>query len=441
MAPPRVTAARRWLVAALLGAGLAVVAPGALAQDEYRFDVSEFEKKAFEFSGYTELRAEHFRLQPGAALYQLNLFDQPRRTGLDRFSAAAEFSGIYRRGIATFQATAHADAQHDALDSDRSLRLYEGYLTLEPATGTRLEAGKRALRWGKGYAWNPVGFVERPKDPNDPELSREGFVMLAGSVVRSFDGPLQNASVTAALVPTGPHLNKDFGSGSHLNPAVKLSVLYRDTDVDFVALGQGARSARYGVDFSRNFGTNLEVHGEWARIRNNRRALFNPAGPPTMSTAHATSYLLGLRYLTQNDTTWIAEYYRNGTGYGSQEMRDWFTAAHSASAQYEATGDAAALARARTVQGSYARPNSMSRYLYLRASQKEPFDILYFTPSVTAIVNLSDRSYSLAPELLYTGFANVELRARFFFIHGGRLSEFGEKQNSRRLELRARLSF
>jgi hypothetical protein len=441
MAAPRVRAARRRLVAVLLGAGLAAMAPAASGQDDYKFDVSQFEKKAFEFSGYAELRAEHFRLQPGAALYQLNLFDQPRRTSLERFSAAAELSGIYRRGIATLQGTAHADAQHDTLDSDRSLRLYEGYLTLEPATGTRLEAGKRALRWGKGYAWNPVGFVERPKDPNDPELSREGFVMLAGSVVRSFDGPLQNASVTAALVPTGPHLNKDFGSGSHVNPAVKLSVLYRDTDIDFVALGQGARSARYGLDFSRNFGTNLEVHGEWARIRDNRRPLFNPAGPPLTSTAHATSYLLGLRYLTQNDTTWIAEFYRNGTGYAAREMRDWFTAVHDASAQYEATRNTAALDRARALQGSYARPNSMSRYLYLRASQKEPFDVLYFTPAITAIVNLSDRSYSLVPELLYTGFANVELRARFFLIHGGRLSEFGEKQNSRRLELRARLSF
>ena len=38
-----------------------------------------------------------------------------------------------------------------------------------------MEAGKRTLRWGKGYAWNPIGFVERPKDPNDPDLAREGY--------------------------------------------------------------------------------------------------------------------------------------------------------------------------------------------------------------------------------------------------------------------------
>jgi hypothetical protein len=52
------------------------------------------------------------------------------------------------------------------------------------------------------------------------------------------------------------------------------------------------------------------------------------------------------------------------------------------------------------------------RYRYLRARQKEPFDIVYFTPSATLIANLDDRSWSLTPELLYTGITNPELRLR-----------------------------
>jgi hypothetical protein len=54
----------------------------------------------------------------------------------------------------------------------------------------------------------------------------------------------------------------------------------------------------------------------------------------------------------------------------------------------------------------------MRDYLYLRISQKEPFDILYFTPSITWIYNVNDESYSLAPELLYTGITNFELRLK-----------------------------
>ncbi|MHB1142369.1 MAG: hypothetical protein ACYC1T_11525 [Sulfuricaulis sp.] len=83
----------------------------------------------------------------------------------------------------------------------------------------------------------------------------------------------------------------------------------------------------------------------------------------------------------------------------------------------------------------------MRRYLYLRLSQKDPFDLLYFTPALTVIASLDDGSRSVAPELLYTGVTNLELRFRVFFLSGNRLTDFGEKQNDRRLELRVRYYF
>ena len=83
----------------------------------------------------------------------------------------------------------------------------------------------------------------------------------------------------------------------------------------------------------------------------------------------------------------------------------------------------------------------MQHYLYVRASQKEPFDILYFTPSATTIVNLDDGSYSLIGELLYTGFGDIEVRLRAAVNVGERLTEYGEKPVDARLELRLRLYF
>ncbi len=88
-----------------------------------------------------------------------------------------------------------------------------------------------------------------------------------------------------------------------------------------------------------------------------------------------------------------------------------------------------------------AKPNPGRRYLYLRLSQQEPFDILYFTPALTTIANVDDHSYSVAPELLYTGITNLELRFRVFWLRGAQLTDFGEKQNDRRIELRARYYF
>lgn len=420
---------------------LFLLAPPAAAEETYSFDVGQFTKKPYELNGYVELRAEHLSFDEESALYQLNFFDREPRSHLDRTAGAFELSGLYRAGRASFHATVHGDARRDALASEAGTRVYEGYALFEPSVGNVLSAGKRAMRWGKGYAWNPVGFVERAKDPDDPELSREGFTVLAGELVRSRDGPLQTLTVAPLLIPTGDDLNEDFGAGNHTNPALRLSLLYRDTDIDFFALGEGARSARYGWDFARNLTSNFEIHGEWARITDLTKSVVSAAGVPTTQSTAATSYLLGVRYLSASDTTWIVEYYRNGAGYTEQEMRDYFTFVHAAHEQFTQTGDATPLERARTLGMPYNRPNPMRRYLYLRVSQKEPFDLLYFTPSLTLIRNLEDHSYSLAPELAYTGVNDLELRLRLFHLAGDRLTEFGEKQNERRFELRVRYHF
>ena len=78
----------------------------------------------------------------------------------------------------------------------------------------------------------------------------------------------------------------------------------------------------------------------------------------------------------------------------------------------------------------------MRDYLYWRTVQKEPFDILYFNPAVTMILNLNDRSFTLSPEIVYTRITNLELRLKASFIVGSAETEYGEKQNDYRLELR-----
>jgi len=83
----------------------------------------------------------------------------------------------------------------------------------------------------------------------------------------------------------------------------------------------------------------------------------------------------------------------------------------------------------------------MRDYLYFRASWNEPFDILYFTPAVFSIINLNDQSLSITPELWYNPITNLQLRLRGAFLLGGNDTEFGEKQNDYKVELRARYYF
>lgn len=421
------------LAAALAGACLAGVALA--QQEELKFDVGQFEKKPYEFGGFLQGSAERQWLDQGAALFPLQFPGVTEDTN-DRGGAVAELSGTLRRDNLRASFLAHGDYLKDVRGSAGEMKFYEAFLAWQATANASLEAGKKTQRWGKGYAWSPVAFLERPKDPEDPELAREGFTAVAGSYVRSSVGSLQNVSFTALVVPTQQDLNGDFGAPDHWNPAAKLSLLYRDTDIDFLWLGEGSRSARFGLDVSRNFGTNLEVHAEWARILDYQQPLLGAASLTLAPPRDATSYLVGLRYLTERETTWIVEYYRNGTGYSEDQARDFYEAAHAGTAG----GGLVPLVRS-AAQAGYARPNLMQRYLYLRASQKEPFDILYFTPSVTTIVNLDDGSFSLIGELLYTGFGDFELRLRAAANRGDRLTEYGEKPVDERVELRARWHF
>jgi len=125
------------------------------------------------------------------------------------------------------------------------------------------------------------------------------------------------------------------------------------------------------------------------------------------------SALVGLRYLTPQDTTFILEYYYNGPGFTRQEFSDFFTFVDASYSTFVRTGNASGLQRAALLAaGAYGRPNPMRHYVYGRASHKEPWHILYFTPALTTIVNVVDRSFGLIPELLYSPRTNLELRLR-----------------------------
>jgi len=408
------------------------------AAEEYSFDASAFEKKPFELGGYVELKQEDFALNRAGAFYKLNNFGQPQRDDLGRTTGTLQLAGKLRQGMGTFDFRTNSGLQRDQLAHDHDNTIFEAAYSLRPSPGLTMEAGKRALKWGKGYAWNPMGFVERPKDPNDPQLAREGIWMANSDLIFNPGGNLQTIAFTPVLVPVGNDINSDFGASGHLNPAAKLYLLYRDIDIDFAWQGKGSRPARFGMDFSTNLASNFEIHGEWARIQQFTRPVTDSAGRVTNEVGNATSYLLGLRYLTAGDTTYIAEYYRNGTGYSEQEAQQFYQLVDNAFA----TGSGALLQKALSLsRGSYGRPNPGKDYLYFRAQQKDALGIVYFQAAVTAMMNWQDRSYQVTPELSYTGVNNLELRLKVLMLQGGSATDFGEKQNSRKLEFYARYYF
>lgn len=418
--------------------GLAVAAP----TEEHQLDMAEMEKKPYQIGGYLEFYPILFGLDKSSALYKLNFFNRREGPTTEQYNGNLQLEGSLESGISRLYLKTYTSYINSFRDETTKTSFFEGNLSIKPSSSLSVDLGKKTLNWGKGYAWNPAAFLDRPKNPDDPELSREGLIVAALDYTKSFQGPLKTFSFTPVLIPAYPGVNDDFGETGHLNGAAKLYFLLYDTDIDLIFLTGGSRSTAYAMDFSRNITTNLEIHGELALINSVTGISSDSLGNTERTTGSTGNFLAGLRYLTGQDTTYILEYYRNGAGYSNLEMQDYFTFIDRGYQSYVSTGNAGLLNKAGSLfEGGYGRMNPARNYLYLRVSQKDPFDILYLTPAFTLIGNLDDRSFSLSPELLYTGITNLELRLRTAILAGGKGTEYGEKQNSYRVDFRARYYF
>lgn len=408
--------------------------------DNYEFNSDGFSKKAFSLDGYAEFRPVFSWLNRDGAFYKIRTPDPGKGKTLGQINIALLADLIYRKGI--FQATLEPYLDHtlSPQESETGLNLFQAHMSLKPSPALAFFAGKRTLRWGKGYAWNPVALVERRKNPNEPDLAREGYWMLTADFTKSFPGILKTLTLTPVIIPSTGSINPDFGGDRGIHFAGKVYILFLDTDIDLILLTGKGRPTRWGLDFSRNLLPNLEIHGEIALLRGWEKEKVLGDGDVQQETIDAVRTLLGLRYLTATETTFILEYYHNGAGHNPDEIDDFFSAVDSAYDQYMMSGDDTQIQELAARQ-SYTGFSPMTHYLFLRVMQKDIFGTLYLNPAVTAIANLSDGSASLAPELTYRGFTNVELRLKAMIPMGKNREEFGEKANRFRLELRGRYFF
>ena len=402
-------------------------------EDEFSFDISEFEKSPLEFGGYLQLDLSYQRMNLDSALYRLNFFDKDSDStrifgGVQLQPELTWQEGAFKAFFLVNLSEGYSDSEwHD------EFTLMEGDLSWQINPKVYVSAGKTLVRWGKGYAWNPVNFVGRDKNPSDPDLALEGYWMGLGDFVFSFPGSLKTLAVTTVVLPVNDGINEDFGIEDELNGAVKVYLLLYDTDLDLLYLTEGSRAERYGLDLSRNITSNFEIHGEWAVVNDFVKPIIASDGSRSSEQFDAQSYLLGIRYLTPTETTLIIEYYHNGQGYTEDEAGDFYDFIDIATDPE--------LAALRDISRPYQQPNYMRNYFYLRASQKEPFGWLYFNPALTSVVNLDDGSYNIIPEVAYTGVTNLELRFRLNMLLGDDGTEYGEKQSDWKAEVRTRYFF
>jgi hypothetical protein len=415
---------------------------GLSAQEEHTFDLSEIEKKAFQFGGYLEFRPVLFGLDRDSWFYKLKFYDLEEGETIAEYNFNALLDASYEKGIFRAKIRTNTDITKSFSGWSHNTTLFEALLSVKPSLSFHLDIGKKRMKWGKGYAWNPVAFIDRPKNPNDPELALEGYVVLSMDYIKSYPGKLKTITFTPVLIPVNEHINSTLGKPNQLNFGGKIYFLFYDTDIDLMFLSGGSGPARYGIDFSRNITSNFEIHGEFAYIPNYSKKVIQEDSTVDEDQYASKNYLLGIRYLTKSNTTIFFEYLKNGCGYTSNEMENFYSLIDLAYQSNLLSGDDSQLKfLSGAASQAYRTFAPMQDYLFLRISQKEPWNILYFIPSFTSIFNLTDRSFSLTPELLYNPITNLELRAKFTILVGKGGSEFGEKQNDFRLEFRGRYYF
>lgn len=423
-----------WLIFVFMFASSAI----ALGQEKETPEVpaETHDEEKLEWSGNLDVKYTLFHMDQNSTQYKLQFIKQPPQSSLlSQYRLEPYLNADYRTGDLGFVLKTHATYFSDA---DARVDLFEAYGSFNPSFNTTLQAGKRMYNWGKGYAFNPVGFVNPIKDPENPELAQAGLLSANIEYIKSFQSDaLQSFALMLVVIPSSNSPNSQYGELEKADIAAKTYFLLWDTDIDVMAYYSKDKPKRYGLDFARNLKENFEIHGEFSLNSNAPRyTILNDS--VHIQRYDKPSYLFGIRYLSESNITVIAEYYRNGLGLKQSEYEQY--------ANYltkSATSNNLSVAQqALGVSQSYFRSSTlMQEYLYVKLSYPEPFNWLYFTPSMYTIYNLADKSFLLSLQISYKPVTNVEFIFWSTVLAGGSTTEYGGKQVQERVELWMRVFF
>lgn len=406
------------------------------AQDENDYETPVEQERQLEWNGNLDVKYMLFNMDQKSAQYRLQFYkNSPSSSLLSQYKLEPYLNAEYRTSDLGFVLKTHASYYSD---TDARFDLFEAYGNFNPSFNTTVQAGKRVYSWGKGYAFNPVGFVNPIKDPENPELAQAGLLSANIEYVKSFSSEaLQSFSFLAVLIPTTDVNGTAFGEFNNTDIALKSSFLLWDTDINLLAYYSEIKPKRYGFDFSRNIQENIEIHGELSFDQNvEKYTIQNNA--LSYNRVDRYSYLLGLRYLDESNTSIIAEYYHNGAGLDLDEYSQYSECLNMGTDNIDPIIAQQTLGISQTY---FKGTTLMQDYMYIKISHPEPFDWLYFTPSLYTIYNLADNGFLLSFQMSYKPVTNTEFIFWTTIFAGDKTTEYGGKQVQQRVELWMRVFF
>ncbi len=403
---------KRYLILILITVSL-------FAQD-YSFDIPGTEKKTLEWSGNLDGKYSVTQMRTESPFYQLQ-FPASLSDYLSQYKMELYLNADYRTRDMGFHLKTHSSYYND---SNAGFDLFEAYGNYNLSFNTNICLGKQMFNWGKGYAFNPVGFVNPFKDPENPELAQAGLLSMSFETIKSFQNNwLKTVALTGIVIPPNETINERYGEIDNTEFAFKGYGLIWDTDMDVMAYFNKNGLSKYGADFSLNLKENIEIHGESAFFIDDTISHF-ANGQLTKSVKDGKSWLFGMRYLNKWNTTIVAEYYHNDFGWSDSDWDSYLNVVDMAVSNNMQPSSMPSMGM-----------TSMQNYLYLKVTQPEPFDMVYFSPSIYAIYNLEDKSAIIGAPISYSPVNNFSVTFWPTIMIGNEDSEFGSKQIKSKFDL------
>jgi len=398
----------------------AIILFPSLFPEEYEFDVSKFRKKNFEFKGNLEFRPVINILNTDSHLFNLAYFQKSQKKITEKFQLRLELFPSLEIGSFKFFAGGNIIGLIENQIIEIDSNLYEAFIKYFPNKYLKFYVGKKVVKWGKGYSWNPVSFAGRQKNLNDIDANLEGYYMVYSEYNKSFSSSLKNLAFTLTLLYNDDNFNRDFSGQKGFHIISQLYFLLFNTDLDFYLHFQDNHWYKIGFDFARNIITNWEIHGEWSYYDGIHQLL------------------IGTRYLTVIGTTIILEYIHNGYGFDNINMNEFYSEVEKA---IDEENSIKVDDLKKDMELFYSKHFYMRDYIFFRVSQPEPFNILYFNAAIINVLNMNDKSLLTSLEFKSTRFKNLEFLMKFTFLFGKGNTEFGEKINNSQIQFRLKWFF
>jgi len=141
---------------------------------------------------------------------------------------------------------------------DNAFAVHELAVDVSLGDALDLVAGKKILKWGTGYAFNPTGVVEPQRSPSDPT---DRLNQNDGRNLLSLTAFLGKTSITAVYLNDASYAHRAFRWGQN-ELAARVYTFVGGLDLSLIGHYREGDRLELGANTSYVIGDDLELHGE-----------------------------------------------------------------------------------------------------------------------------------------------------------------------------------